>query len=93
VAGLGMGVAYPTIYLVTMARAGRGTEGSAVALMLLVDSLGAAVGTGLGGSSVAIAHSVQASLRVGLLGAFALALVSAAALFGLAGRLRTSSAA
>lgn len=87
IAGLGMGVAYPTVYLVTMERAGRGAEGSAVALMLLIDSLGVSVGTGLAGSAVALAASAGSSLSVGLTGAFVLAIVAAVALAAVAPRL------
>ena len=87
VAGVGMGIAYPTIYLVTMDRAGLGTEGSAVALMLLIDSLGVSVGTGLGGSGVALATAAGASLSVGLAGTFGLAVASALVLSAISGRL------
>jgi predicted MFS family arabinose efflux permease len=92
VAGLGMGVAYPTVYLVTMERAGPGTEGSAVALMLLVDTLGAAVGAGLGGASVALAEGAGTDLRAGLLGAFVLAAAAGVALVILARRLTVAAA-
>jgi hypothetical protein len=85
-AGLGMGVAYPTVYLVAMARSGKGLEGNAVALMLLIDSLGLSTGTGLGGSAIAIARSTQAGLRVGLTATFAMAVVAALALLGVANR-------
>jgi MFS family permease len=87
IAGLGMGVAYPTVYLVTMERAGRGAEGSAVALMLLIDSLGVSVGTGLAGSAVALAAAAGTSLSVGLTGAFVLAIVAALALAAISPRL------
>jgi MFS family permease len=87
IAGVGMGIAYPTIYLVTMDRAGPGTEGSAVALMLLIDSLGVSVGTGLGGSAIALAATAGASLSVGLAGTFLLALAAALALVVLSPRL------
>lgn len=87
IAGLGMGVAYPTIYLVTMERAGQGAEGSAVALMLLIDSLGVSVGTGLGGSAVALASSSGASLSSGLTATFGLAVAAALALAAMASRL------
>jgi MFS family permease len=88
VAGLGMGVAYPTVYLATMSRAAPGSEGTAVALMLLVDSLGVSAGAGLGGSAVAIVESLHVSLRIGLAAAFALALCATIALVPLATRLR-----
>jgi MFS family permease len=87
IAGLGMGVAYPTVYLVMMERAPEGSEGTVVALMLLVDSLGVSAGAGLGGSAVAIVTALHASLRIGLIGAFGLALVAALALAALAPRL------
>lgn len=87
-AGLGMGVVYPTVYLATMSRAAPGSEGSAVALMLLVDSLGSSAGTGLGGSAVAIVASMDVSLRIGLAVAFGLALMATIALVPLATRLR-----
>jgi MFS family permease len=87
IAGLGMGVAYPTVYLVMMERAPEGSEGTVAALMLLVDSLGVAAGTGLGGSAVAIVTALHASLRIGLIGAFGLALAAALALAALAPRL------
>lgn len=87
IAGLGMGVAYPTIYLVTMERAGQGAEGSAVALMLLIDSLGVSVGTGLGGSAVALSTAAGAGVSAGLTATFALAVASALALAAMARRL------
>jgi MFS family permease len=87
IAGLGMGVAYPTVYLVMMERAPEGSEGTVVALMLLVDSLGVSAGAGLGGSAVAIVTALHASLRIGLIGAFGLALVAALGLALLAPRL------
>jgi MFS family permease len=87
IAGLGMGVAYPSIYLVTMERAGRGGEGSTVALMLLIDSLGVAVGTGLGGSAVALAGATGGTLSAGLWATFLLAVVAALGLASISGRL------
>jgi MFS family permease len=92
VAGVGMGIAYPTVYLVTMHRAGEGAEGTTVALLLLIDTLGAAMGTGLGGAAVAISESLNASLVAGLTGAFALALAAAVALFAIAPRLSPATA-
>jgi MFS family permease len=86
-AGLGMGVAYPTIYLVMMDRAGAGYEGTASGLMLLVDSLGVSVGAGLGGSAVAIVEALHVSLRIGLAAAFGLSLAAALALAAISPRL------
>jgi MFS family permease len=87
VAGLGMGVAYPTIYLAMMDRAAAGVEGAAVALLILVDSLGVSAGTGLGGSAVAIVEAMHTSLRIGLGAAFGLAVCAAVALVPLSARL------
>jgi hypothetical protein len=88
-----MGVAYPTVYLVPMERAGLGAEASTVALRLLIDSLGSAVGTGLGGGAVALSESLNASLVAGLTGAFALALAAACVLIVLSPKLSGAGAA
>ena len=90
VAGVGMGVAYPTVYLVTMDRAGRGTEGVAVSLLLLLDSLGVATGAGLGGAAIAIARNAGAGLRTGLGAAFGLAAVAGLGLLALTPALPSS---
>jgi MFS family permease len=92
IAGIGMGIAYPTVYLVTMDRSGEGAEGTTVALLLLIDTLGAAMGTGLGGAALAISESLHASLVAGLTGAFALALAAAVALIAIAPRLSPATA-
>ncbi|HEY1330630.1 MAG TPA: MFS transporter [Actinomycetota bacterium] len=93
VAGVGIGVAYPTVYLVTMDRAGTGTEAGTVALLLVIDTLGTAIGTGLGGSAIAVATARGAGLSAGLAGAFALALLGAVGLVGVAPRLGRAPAA
>lgn len=87
VAGLGIGVAYPTVYLVTMDRAGAGTEGGTVSLLLLLDSLGVATGTGLGGVAISVARSSGGGVRDGLAAAFAMALAAGVVLVGLAPKL------
>jgi MFS family permease len=92
-AGLGMGVAYPTVYLVTMDRAGEGAEGTTVALLLLIDTLGASIGTGLGGGAIALSQSLDASLVAGLTGAFALALAGAVALLLISPKLAATPSA
>jgi MFS family permease len=92
IAGVGMGIAYPTVYLVAMDRAGEGAEATTVALLLLIDTLGSAMGTGLGGAAVAISESLNASLVAGLTGAFALALAAAVALIAIAPRLSPATA-
>jgi len=92
VAGLGMGVAYPTLYLITMERAAAGVEAATVALLLMVDALGSAAGTGLGGSAIALSEHVGASLKAGLAGAFAVAFVAALALIAITPKLRRPGA-
>jgi hypothetical protein len=75
-----------------MDRAETGTEGSAVALMLLIDSLGVSVGTGLGGSGIVLAAATGASLSTGLAGTFLLAIAAALALVVVSARLGRPSA-
>ena len=91
-AGLGMGVAYPTMYLITMERAAAGVEAATVALLLMVDALGSAAGTGLGGSAVALSEHAGASLEAGLAGAFAVAFVAALAQITITPKLRRPGA-
>jgi MFS family permease len=91
-AGVGMGVSWPTLPLAVMSATTPGSEASELSATALMDNLGIAVGAGLGGASVAIAHnavteSLKASLQVGLAGAFGLALLAAVAIFPLARRL------
>jgi predicted MFS family arabinose efflux permease len=93
IAGVGMGIAYPTVYLVTMDRAGEGAEGTTVALLLLIDSLGASAGTGLGGGAIALSQSLDASLVAGLTGAFVLALAGAVALLVISPKLAATPSA
>jgi len=86
-AGVGMGIAFPTIPLAVMGEAAAGSESGELSSTLLMDTLGVAIGAGLGGSSVALAHTVGASLEVGVAGAFLLGLVSALLLLVVARRL------
>ena len=76
VAGLGMGIAFPTIPLTAMSEAGDGSESSELSSVLLMDTLGVAIGAGLGGSCVAISHVAGAGLRTGLTGAFLVGLLA-----------------
>jgi MFS family permease len=87
VAGLGMGVAFPTIPLSVMNAAGEGEEASELSSVLLMDTLGVAVGAGLGGASVALAEASGAELRVGIAGAFAIGLLAAFLMLIIARRL------
>jgi MFS family permease len=87
VGGIGMGIGFPTIPLVAMDRAEPDRQTSVVAAAALSDTLGAAVGPGLGGSAVALAAAAGASLATGLSGAFAIVMLAGLLLFPVARRL------
>jgi MFS family permease len=73
VAGLGMGLSYSPLSLVTLSEAPSGGEGTATSSLQLSDVLGTALGTGVGGAIIAIAARGAAEGWVGLAGAFAVA--------------------
>jgi predicted MFS family arabinose efflux permease len=75
VAGLGMGLAYAPVSVLVLREAPPGEEGSASASLTLCDTLGWALGTGVGGAAVASAEAAGWALRSGVL----LALVCAGA--------------
>jgi len=74
-AGVGMGIAFPTIPLAVMSAAATGDEAGELSSSLLMDTLGVAMGAGLGGASVAVATAAGAGLRAGLAGAFCVGLL------------------
>src|SRR6266545_2641340 len=90
-AGLGMGVAFPTIPLAAMSQASGGAEASQLSSILLTDTLGAGIGTGLGGACIAIADSTGSQLRAGIAGAFAVGFAAALVLIAIARRLPVSA--
>jgi MFS family permease len=90
-AGVGMGIAYPTAYLVIMRGAGAAGAGVAVSAEQVAERLAFALAGGLGGVCVAVATGLHAFLGVGLAGAFGLALLAALASIMLAPRLTTGS--
>ncbi|HEY7147353.1 MAG TPA: MFS transporter [Streptosporangiaceae bacterium] len=71
VAGLGMGMAYPTLSLLMLREAPPGREGWASASLNLADVLGTALGVGVGGA--AVTASTGHDLRIGVTAAFAVA--------------------
>lgn len=71
VAGLGMGLAYSTLSLVTLREAPAGEEGSASASLQLSDVLGTALGTGVGGALIAAGLVLGVEAWWGLAAAFA----------------------
>jgi MFS family permease len=86
-AGVGMGIAFPTIPLSVMNVASHGQEASELSATLLMDTLGIAMGAGLGGSAIALADVLGAELRLGIAGAFGIGLLAALVLLAIAGRL------
>ena len=87
VAGFGMGVAFPSIPLSVMNASAEGEEATELSSVLLMDTLGVAVGAGLGGAGVALAEASGAELRSGIAGAFAIGLVAAVLVMVIARRL------
>jgi MFS family permease len=87
IAGLGMGIAWPTIPLSVMDASPRGEEASELSSALLLDTLGIALGAGLAGASVAGARSTGAPLSRGLAGAFGIGLLACVLLLLVAPRL------
>lgn len=75
--GLGIGLAYAPLSVVTLARAEPGREGFATAGLQLSDALGVAVGTGLGGAIVSAAARGHHSVGNGVMTVFAAATVVA----------------
>jgi MFS family permease len=87
IAGVGMGIAWPTIPLSVMDASPRGEEASELSSTLLMDTLGIALGAGLAGASIALARPTGAPLRIGLAGAFGIGLLACALLLIVAPRL------
>jgi MFS family permease len=88
IAGLGMGIAYPTATLVGLEHAPPGREGESAAALQLANVLGTALGTGVGGGLLALATAAGHSTALGIGAADLFAL--GVGLLGLAaaGRLR-----
>jgi predicted MFS family arabinose efflux permease len=87
VGGFGMGIAYPTAYLVIMQGADSAGAGLAVSSEQVAERLALALGGGLGGVCIALATALHAPLAAGLAGAFGFALMAALASIVLAPRL------
>jgi MFS family permease len=75
IAGLGMGLSYSPLSLVVLAEAPPAEQGAATSGLQLSDTLGTALGTGVGGALIAAALRGGAELWVGLLAAFAVSVV------------------
>ena len=87
-AGVAMGVAFNTLYLVAAETAPAGGETGAIAALQNTNRLGISLGTGLGGASIALAHFSGAPIAAGLAGAFLLAAAGPLISVALAGRLK-----
>jgi len=85
--GAGMGIAYPTAYLVIMDGATDAGAGAAISSAEVAERLGLALGGGLGGACIALALAVHSRLTTGLTGALALSLIASIAALLLAPRL------
>jgi MFS family permease len=86
-AGFGMGIAFPSIPLAVMAGVQEGAEARGLAPTLLMDTLGIAIGAGLGGAAITLATRAGEPLVTGLSIAFAIAGVAGVALAALAPRI------
>ncbi|HET9443311.1 MAG TPA: hypothetical protein VFO65_08300, partial [Acidimicrobiales bacterium] len=76
VAGLGMGMSYSGLSLMVLAEAPAGEEAAASSSLQLSDVWGMALGTGLGGSAVALPVLLSGAARVGIGAAFGLAVAA-----------------
>lgn len=92
IAGLGQGLSYSPLTLVTLAEAEPGREGAATASLQLTDVLGTALGTGLGGAIVAVGLAAGWNRRVALGVVFALMFGAALLAVVAAARLRAGLA-
>jgi MFS family permease len=72
VGGFGIGLAYSPISLIVLGEAPAGQEGAASASLQLADTLGVALGAGLGGVLVAAGAAAGWLPRAGIAGAFAM---------------------
>jgi MFS family permease len=86
ISGLGMGLAYTTLSLLTLENAERGREGAASAALQLTFTLGTAFGTGIGGAWVAAAAAGVLSLATAIGLAFGITLVVVLGVAALSGR-------
>lgn len=86
-AGFGMGTAYPVIPLAVMAGVEPGAEARELAPTLLMDTVGIAVGAGLGGAAITLVTNRGESLETGLAIAFAIAAAAAVMLAALSPRI------
>lgn len=87
-AGLGMGLAYSPLSLIVLSEASSGTEGTATSALSLSDTLGTAMGTGVSGAIIAASLRETGGSQMGLVIAFAVAVLVGIGGFLLTRRLR-----
>jgi len=87
IAGLGMGLSYAPISLLMLRAAPPGGEGAASASLNLLDTLGIALGTGVGGAAVAAAESASRPAVDGIIVLVACTVVTGIACLALTRRL------
>jgi MFS family permease len=93
IGGLGMGLSYAPISLLMLKEAPPGGEGAASASLNLLDVLGIALGTGVGGAAVAAAQSTHRPVVDGIVVLLACTTVSALACMAITRRLPDSTVA
>jgi MFS family permease len=86
-AGLGMGIAFPTVPLSVMRAAEDENQAEELSSTLLMDTLGMAVGAGLGGGCIALSLAFNEGLRVGIAGAYGIGFLAILLLFVVSRRL------
>lgn len=87
--GVGMGITFSTIMLVAMEQANPGAEATATSAAGFSGTLGGAIGPGLGGVGVTLAHSRDAPISNGLIWAFGISTAASLAVAVIAKRLPT----
>lgn len=90
--GVGMGITFSTIMLVAMEQADPGAEATATSAAGLSGTLGGAIGPGLGGAGVTLAHSRGAPISYGLVWAFGISIAASLGVAVIAKRLPTARA-
>ncbi|MFN2426167.1 MAG: MFS transporter [Candidatus Binatia bacterium] len=85
-AGLGIGVAYSTTTLIVFDRTAQGGEGNAASSLQLVNVLGVAFGTGIGGAVLGVATGLGHSRTIALVAIDVVMIAAAVIAFVAAGR-------
>jgi MFS family permease len=87
VAGLGMGLSYAPLTLMTLSAAPPGRQGWAAASLNLADVLGSAMGIGIGGAAIALAERAGWAVSGGVAVAFGITATAALMALAVSGRL------